>query len=95
MCNDHHGLCLCVCIRVARISFQMTSPSAPTSGDTVQLVNNLSRYISEGSPIPDFVQEGVAEEAAVGLAVSEMWLNSSSQPSDYITRRYYYSLWQY
>ena len=41
-------------------------------------------------PIPDFVEEGVAEEAAVmlGWGVSEAWLNQDSMPSDYITRRF-------
>lgn len=37
---------------------------------------------------PDYVQEGVAEEAAIGLAVSNAWLNENSTSSDYITRRY-------
>lgn len=76
-----------MCLYPARISFQMTSPSAPTSNDSQQLVDDLSTYIREGGTPLSFVQEGVAQEAAVGLSVTDVWLNPSSQPSDYISRR--------
>ena len=71
----------------ARISFQLTPPSRPTVSDSEMLVDDLSSYISNGFSPPTFVQEGVAQEAAVALVVSAAWLNNGSESSDYITRR--------
>ena len=78
---------LCYVIGAAHISFQLTVPSSPTSEDNSALVTALSNYITSANGRPTYVQEGVAEEAAVGLAVAESWLNLTSRPSDFITRR--------
>ena len=48
----------------------------------------MTAYIEGSGNRPDFVSEGVAEEAALGVSVAEDWMETVRNPSDFITRRY-------
>lgn len=71
----------------ARISFQLTSPNLPPADLDI---GELTEYMEgRGSP-PNFVREDLAVTAAMLLSggMSNVWLNTTTRPSNYITRRF-------